>query len=198
MKAASNTSTLINFYRTNYYPLLKSLFDQILVPSLCWEELISGDAKIDKQYADRVRLLEDKEDFLSVVDVDVQDELVKKPIKVAEEVFAKRTLDEPEALTIALSLKGNSDYLLTDDVVAIRVLEILRKDQPEQRFPKVLNTAGILGKAVKNMILFYARKENLNKFLDNFEQEAGIKFSEGSRANLIETWRTSQARKKKE
>ena len=101
MIASSNTSTLIDFYRTNHYPVLKALFEKVLIPKTCWQEMISGDEEIDRQYLDRVRLVADKDIFLLIMNVAVEDELARELINIAKQVFERRVLDEPEALAIA-------------------------------------------------------------------------------------------------
>lgn len=192
MVASSNTSTLINFYRTNDYPILKVLFEKILIPEICWKEMISGDEEIDRKYSDRQKLLEDKGTFLTIMDIKVEGGLVQELIDIAEGVFERAVLDEPEAFAIAIALNQDCEYMLSDDRVAQRVVEVMREMSPSRKLPTIANTGNVLKMAVEQSIVSLSNEDEVHEFINRFSREAKIILSRKNRMEIIDTWRTTQ------
>jgi predicted nucleic acid-binding protein len=188
MIASSNTSTLINFYRTDHYPILKVLFEKILIPKNCWTEMISGDVEIDKQHSDRVRLLADKDTFLIIMDVAVEDGLVQELTNIAGEIFERAVLDEPEATAIALAVDQNCEVTLSDDRVARRVVEVMRDRYPGRKLPEISNTGDVLRMAVEQSIISFSSADEIREFIQRFEKEARIILSRKSRDGIMDGW----------
>lgn len=183
-KAVSNSSTLISFYRTEkFYPLLKVLFSQILIPKDCWDEVITG-KKEDYKFADRRRMLNDKGNFLKIVKLNAEErKICSKLIKIAK--HKNLELHKPEALAISLALNRNVKIVLTEDKIALEIL----KNQPNLLW---FNVSRVFQELIKHLELFFVNKTDLNEFLDEFEKESQTKFSRESRESIIKIWEKEQ------
>lgn len=181
----SNTSTLITFYRTStFYSLLKIVFDNIWIPEDCWKELISGNEEVDRRYADRLRIVKDQNTFLIPVKVSHgEKETATEIVKVASE--QNMGLHLPEALSISIALHRDIKSVLTDDKVALQILENYKAIQG-------INTVLVIAKLIENYAIFFLTDSELNKFIEKFEMESKVYFSRESRLKMKKVWERTQ------
>ncbi len=183
--AVSNSSTLISFYRTEkFYPLLKVLFNHIIIPKDCWNEMITNSEE-DYKFADRRRMLNDKDIFLKITELGGEEKKISDELmKIASE--RDIPLHKPEALAISIALNMNEEIaILTEDKAA---LDVIKKHEDLIGF----NSSRVFQELVKNLDLFFVDIGELNKFLDEFEEESKTKFSENSRSEIINVWKKEQ------
>ncbi len=85
-----------------------------------------------------------------------------------------------------MALNMNEDVvILTEDKTA---LEIIKIHDGLTGF----NVSKIFRELIKNLDLFFVSMDELNKFLDEFEEESKTKFSEKSRNQIIDVWKVEQ------
>ena len=139
----------------------------------------------DYKFADRRRMLNDKDIFLKIIKPENEErEICEELMKIAS--GRNIPLHKPEALAISMALNaGEHLVILTEDKAA---LEIIKKHDDLTGF----NASKVFQELVKNLDLFFTGIEELNKFLDEFEEESKTKFSEKSRSEIITVWKKEQ------
>jgi len=139
----------------------------------------------DYKFADRLRMINDKGVFLKITELDSEEkEICEQLMKVASE--RNIPLHKPEAIAISMALNMDEDVvILTEDKAA---LKIIKTDENLIGF----NVSRVFQELIKNLDLFFVSLDELNKFLDEFEEESKTKFSKKSRYEIINTWNEEQ------
>ena len=105
-------------------------------------------------------------------------------IKIASE--RNIPLHKPEALAVSIALNMDEDVaILTEDKMA---LEIIKMHAGLTGY----NVSRVFRELIKNLDLFFVSMDELNKFLDEFEEESKTKFSGDSRNQIIDVWKVEQ------
>lgn len=176
MKASSNTSTLIRFYRASpFTDKLKELYDErILIPDFCWEELMQR-----KDLPENQKMLKDKNVFLMVVKPSSSE--MKRAIDLIDFAyeFASLQLDMEEAVAISIGEFRDAEDTLSDDYVALALPHLT-----ELRI-SVLSSLDVLAKMVKKKVLEAMDPANFREIVVKFEKECKEKFSRRKLDKLI-------------
>lgn len=145
MRAVSNTSTLIRFYRArSFLGALRSYYDEgILVPSFCWAELERPPLRPEN------RLM--REDlaagFIILVEPTREEEELATHLILAIKELTGLDLDPPEAVAIAIAELRGIRQVLSDDKVALAVPHIIELKV------EVLNSLAVLKEMAKISLL---------------------------------------------
>ena len=176
MKASSNTSTLIRFYRAS--PLaerLKELYDEgILIPDFCWEELMRR-----RELPENQRMLKDESVFLMVVKPSSSE--MKRAVDLIDFAYeyASLQLDMEEAVAISIGEFRNAEDTLSDDYVALALPNLT-----ELRI-SILSSLDVLAKMVEEKVLEARDPTEFRDIVVKFERECKEKFSRKKLDKLI-------------
>jgi len=156
------------------------MFQKILVPTSCWNELTSGLSDLNR-HIDRIRLQKDKDEFLIVEDPTEDEKRIAVSLQnLSKRIFSKRELHDPEAFALSMALSREKyKYVLTDDMVAKRVLEVF---QEERKMIQVLDSGDIFLRSEKDVI----------NFIENFEIERKAKLSNLKKMEILDSWKKFQ------
>ena len=101
MKAISNSSTLIRFYRTTSFLVsLKELYEHVLIPDFCWAELLKK-----PDYEANILMKKDIDRFLVVVKPTTEEMQLASELIFTIKEITDLSLDLPEAVAIAIAEK---------------------------------------------------------------------------------------------
>ncbi len=108
MKAVANAGPLIALGKLGLVHLLKPLHDQVLVPSIVYEEVVTRGVELGQPDAYLVQMAVARHDLLVV-------DLAKSETETTEQAGG---LHSGELAAIALATQEGSDWLLLDDQLA--------------------------------------------------------------------------------
>ena len=168
MKAVTNTSTLVRFYRArgflkafrNYYS------DGILVPLPCWNELMRSSKP------ENVLMKEDATvGFISIVEPSPDEERLASHLIVLMRELADLRLDAPNALAIAIAEQRGIEHVLSDDHVALAVPRIV------ELHVVVLDSLAVLKELAEESLLGVRTLKDFEFAIKRFQMEAHERFS---------------------
>lgn len=178
MRAVSNTSTLIRFYRArSFLEAFRSYYNEgILIPSFCWAELERPPLRPENELM--------REDlaagFIILVEPTREEEELATHLILAVKELTGLDLDPPEAVAIAIAELRGIQHVLSDDRVALAVPHII-----ELRV-EVLNSLAVLKEMAKASLLRAETAADFRQIVERFQAEARERFS---RENVLEALR---------
>ena len=169
MKAVSNTSTLIRFYRArSFLRAFRSYYNEgILVPSFCWAELERPPLRPENEL-----MREDLAAGLIVlVEPTQEEEELATHLILAIKDLTGLDLDPPEAVAIAIAELRGIRHVLSDDRVALAVPHIIELKV------EVLNSLAVLKEMAKASLLGVRTLADFRRIVERFQAEARERFS---------------------
>jgi len=176
MKASTNTSTLIRFYRaSSFTEKLKELYDEgILIPDFCWEELMQR-----RDLPENQKMMKDETVFLIVVKLSLSE--MERTVDLIDFAYgyASLQLDMEEATAISMGEFRGAEDTLSDDYVALALPHLT-----ELRV-SVLSSLDVLAKMVGKNVLKARDPAEFKDLVAKFEEECKEKFSRRKLDKLI-------------
>ena len=169
MKAVSNTSTLIRFYRArSFLRAFRNYYNEgILVPSFCWAELERPPLRPENELM--------REDlaagFIVLVEPTQEEEEFATHLILAIKDLTGLDLDPPEAVAIAIAELRGIRHVLSDDRVALTVPHIIELKV------EVLNSLAVLKEMAKASLLGVRTLADFRRIIERFQAEARERFS---------------------